>query len=256
VTDLESRRLIAYYRGEKPRMRIVPASRWREWMNQTVKRNANRCLPLLAANEYGWVLLNEHRTVAEWSGEEAAGELKVDYQGLSPHSRAGSVFGHGIVTFRIPYLFRTPEGWDLLVRGPTNWPKDGVTPLDGVVEADWAVSTFTMNWKLTRPGTVVFERDEPICMIVPQRRRDLESFAPEILPVQDDASVDAGWTAFVEGRREISFQKFVAQYTDVFEESRDAWEGDYFRGRRPDGPEAPEHVTKRRLRAFGGDAAA
>jgi len=60
-TDLP---FVAYHRGPAPAMKIVPASRWRDWMNATALRNANRCLPLLAANEAGWVLLNVRRFVA------------------------------------------------------------------------------------------------------------------------------------------------------------------------------------------------
>ena len=38
---------------------------------------------------------------------------------------AESLFGHGILTWTLPYLFRTPPGYNLLARGPANWPKDG-----------------------------------------------------------------------------------------------------------------------------------
>ena len=78
-----------------------------------------------------------------------------------------SHFGCGIITWTLPYLFQTPPGWSLLARGPANWPFDGVSPLEGIVETDQAASTFTMNWKITRPDfTVRFDRGDPICMIV------------------------------------------------------------------------------------------
>jgi hypothetical protein len=38
-------------------------------------------------------------------------------------------------------------------------PKDGLAPLEGIVEADWAVVPFTMNWKLIRTVPVGFEAD-------------------------------------------------------------------------------------------------
>jgi Family of unknown function (DUF6065) len=72
--------LIAYFDGTPPLMRIVPAPRWREWMNATALRNANRCLPLLAANEAGWALLNVRTFTAEWGGEDAAEDLKIHYE--------------------------------------------------------------------------------------------------------------------------------------------------------------------------------
>jgi hypothetical protein len=129
-------------------------------------------------------------------------------------------------------------------------PKDGASALEGLVETDWATSTFTMNWKLTRPGEVVFEQDEPFCMIVPHRRHDLERFDPAVSPLSEDPGLEAGWDAFDRGRREILMQKFFAEHTEAYAESREAWEGDYFRGRTADGRPAPEHKTKRRLRPF------
>jgi len=40
--------------------------------------------------------------------------------------------------------------------GPPNWPKDGVYPLSGLVETDWLPFPFTMNWQMTRAGSVSF----------------------------------------------------------------------------------------------------
>ncbi len=50
--------LIAYQTGRADRIRMIPSERWRQWMNATGDRFANRCLPLLVANEAGWTLLN------------------------------------------------------------------------------------------------------------------------------------------------------------------------------------------------------
>jgi hypothetical protein len=247
--------LLAYYREPRPAMKLVPAPRWREWMNQTALRNANRCLPLLTANEAGWVLLNVTRFSVTWSGGDEDTALAVDYEDrLPPADRAVSIFGYGIVSFLIPYVFRTPPGVDLLARGPANLPKDGIAPLEGLVETDWATSTFTMNWKFTRPGEVVFEQDEPVCMVVPHRRHDLEAYEPRILPVGEAPELEAGWEAFNESRKDIQVRKFLSQHTDAHADAREAWEGDYFRGRTADDRPAPEHKTKRRLKPFEAEA--
>jgi hypothetical protein len=243
--------LIAYYRGARPSMRIVPASRWRDWMNETVARNANRCLPLLMANEAGWFLLNERRLTAIWSGGERAEDLTVRYDGVRPAFPAISNFGHGIVTFRIPYLFRSPPGWDLWARGPANLPRDGVAPLEGLIETDWAQFTFTMNWKLTRPGEVVFDEGEPICMVTPVRRHDLTRFTPAIRSAEEgDGKVAAEWNAAADSRDVLLRQKFFAQYTAAHADAANAWEANYFRGLTAGGESAEDHITKRRLRPF------
>jgi Family of unknown function (DUF6065) len=243
--------LIAYHRADRPNMRIVPAGRWREWMSATTLRYANRCLPLLMANESGWWLLNERRFTATWRGGDHARDVTVEYDdGVAPRGRAVSLFGYGVLTFEIPWLFRTPPGWNLLARGPANMPRDGIAPLEGLVETDWSVATFTMNWRFTRPGTVVFVEGEPVCMIVPQRRGELEEVVTTIRSVDEEPDTAAGWEAFRRSRHEISVQKFLAEHVGGSEDARNGWESHYFRGRRPDSTPASQHQTKVRLQEF------
>jgi hypothetical protein len=99
---------------------------------------------------------------------------------------ATSHFGHGIITWHVPFLFRLPEGWNLRARGPVNQPKDGVCALEGLIEADWNVASFTMNWVFTRPGTVVFEESEVFCVVYPEQRLAIERFAPVIRALESE----------------------------------------------------------------------
>jgi hypothetical protein len=134
---------------------------------------------LVVANQYGWEILSTHHVRASWDGTPRPNGLQVqslDGNGLL-HCR--SHFGEGVLTFKIPFLFKTPDGWNLMVRGPTNCPKDGIVALDGIVETDWAHSTFTMNWRFTRPCTVEFAIGEPICLFFPIQRGVLEMFRGE-----------------------------------------------------------------------------
>ena len=53
---------------------------------------------------------------------------------------------------------------NLLGRGPAKTIKDGVAPLEGLIETDWATSSFTMNWKVARPfESIRFQKGDPIC---------------------------------------------------------------------------------------------
>jgi hypothetical protein len=73
---------------------------------------------------------------------------------------------------------------------PSNLPKDGIAPLEGIVETSWAVAPFTMNWKFTRPRhRVRFEVDEPIAMIAPIQTDYLELFEPALQSLDDDAKL-------------------------------------------------------------------
>jgi hypothetical protein len=154
------------YRLQPPHLDIAVASRRRAWMDATPNRFANRCLPLLMANPAGWVLLNRGRVTATWHGGSHSGDCTIDVDGCPEPPL--SHFGSGVVTWRIPFLFRTPPGWNLLMRGPANLPKDGASSLEGLIEADWAVQPAFHSWKLTRVDhQVTWEDGEPICMVVP-----------------------------------------------------------------------------------------
>jgi hypothetical protein len=235
--------LIAYRVNQKRQMQIVPAPRARDWMAETPQAFANRCLPLLIANQAGWVLLNAHRVEATWRGGNHV-ELQVAEDPLIEPSVV-SHFGHGIITWRIPYLFRTPPGFNLLVRGPANWPKDGACAIEGLVETDWCAATFTMNWQLTRVGLpVVFDVDEPFCMIVPQRRGELDAFAPRIERVETDPDLHAEYSCWAASRR-----GFLTDATARRDEGGD-WQKHYMRGTSPSGTRATEHQTTLRLNPF------
>ena len=153
-------KLTAFVIGDAPLI-IRPAPLEREWMNATHERFAYRCLPLNIANAHGWELLSPAGFTAGWTGKPGTDAVVIgpDAGTTAP---AVSHFGHGILTFHIPALFRTEPGYDLMIQGPINRPKDGLYALSGVVETDWMPFSFTMNWVFTRPGALLrFEKDEP-----------------------------------------------------------------------------------------------
>jgi hypothetical protein len=238
--------LIAYRLHSAPVLPLVPASRTRQWMEETPRRFAQRCLPLLMANQSGWFLLNTHDLRVKWNGEEETEGLKLQYLSGEPPYPAVSHFGSGILTWHIPYIFRTPPGWNLLARGPANWPKEGAFALEGVVETDWAVATFTMNWKITTHRPVTFAAGEPICMIVPQRRYELEGFQPEMRDIAADPALQAAYQRWTAER-----SRFLVELREPGSEAeKEEWQRHYFRGTAPDGTSASVHQTKLALREF------
>ena len=178
--------LTAYQIGHPFGLTLVPASPRRDWMDQTTKRFARRCLPMQIASEAGWVILNDRLVRAKWLGGVGPDSVIVECEGPSPYP-AASHFGHGILTFRLPYLFRSSRGIEVLIRGPANSPKDAISPLEGLVESDWSVSGVAMHWKFTRIDTwIQFAAGEPICMIVPYQLRLLEATRTRLAEIQDD----------------------------------------------------------------------
>ena len=237
-------------RDDAPQMAPAPISR--TWMSEITERRTgwpSRCLPMLIANQSGWELRNPCAFTATWLGQQGVDVMvapdKRDAGQLLPVSH----FGNGILTWHLPILFRTPPGYNLLVRGPANYPKDAVCALEGIVETDWASSSFSMNWKFTRKMMPVrFEVDEPICMIVPQRRSDLEEFAPELRRIESDEELRRKHEYFLRSRNSTDHSEQEAR---VAAGEQPEWEADYTRGRHSDGePGTPDHQTRRHLRSF------
>jgi uncharacterized protein DUF6065 len=241
--------LIAYRVAAGDPIPLVPAPITRAWMSETRDAFANRCLPLLIANQAGWFVMGSHTVRARWRGGDGISDLEVEHLDGAPPFPAKSHFGHGILTWNLPYLFRTPRGYNLLVRGPANAPKDGASPLEGIVETDWCTATFTINWKLTRPGLdVTFARGEPIAMLVPQRRGDLEAFQPEARDLYDDPEVARSYRAWRESRAHFLEELPTPESTA----NREGWQKHYVHGESPDGVKASEHQRKLSLRPFRG----
>jgi uncharacterized protein DUF6065 len=229
---------------------VSPAPLNRTWMAATRRGWANRCLPMLIANQSGWVVHNPCAFSATWLGAEGRTGVMINPdKRKSGQFLPSSHFGYGILTWHLPFLFRTPPGYNLLVRGPANYPKDAVYPLEGVVETDWSAASFTMNWKLTRKLMPVrFEVDEPICMIVPQRRGELEAFTPELRHIDSDEELRRKHEIFIRSRDELGQ---VQATTDSAAAARLPWQGDYTRGTTTDGESGPQdHQTRRHLRSF------
>jgi Family of unknown function (DUF6065) len=223
----------------------APATR--VWMENSPNRFANRCLPLLIANQSGWLLINTETVELTWNGGNSTSDIEIRYSGEMPPLPAISHFGMGIVTWNLPYFFRTSPGWNLLVRGPANCPKDGIYALDGVVEADWTAATFTMNWQLTRPDLpVMFERGEPLCMLVPQHRHDIENVRAAFRSLEADPELERRVRGWANSREDF----LVDLASDGTDARNRRWQKDYFQGHDVDGQKADMHQTKLRVREF------
>jgi LPS sulfotransferase NodH len=240
-------KLTAYDVGSPTKPRVVPGSPARDWMDATPRRFAYRCLPMVIANQWGWVVKVQQRVEAVWDGSPLATGLIVTSTGQDRCQAATSLFGCGVLTFHVGYLFRTPAGFNLHVRGPANWPKDGISALEGIVETDWTEATFTMNWKITRPGVkIVFEVGDPIAMISPVRRGDLERFAPELVTLADAKDELVKYQAWSASRTQFNAGLQVPGSAA----QKAGWQKDYVRGRSVGGEAAADHQTAIALRGF------
>lgn len=235
------------YPGWEPRIR--PAATKRSWMDAAPESFPYRCLPLGIANSYGWDILSQCSFEASWNGGMAAEDVTVNVLGKSGAVNPPvALFGQGTFTIHVQGLFRTPPGWNLYVTGPPNEFREGVVPLTGIIETDWAPYTFTMNWRLTRPDHPVrFAENEVIAHIFPIERGTIEQVLPQFVPIDVDPELKRQFEQWSHSRE--AFQEQVRQHPPP--RPADKWQKLYHRGLTPDGrcPIA-DHQSKLKVRPF------
>src|SRR4051812_41173633 len=199
----DNKTFIAYQLHPGAAAEVEPAPIARDWMDAAHLRHPYRCLPLVIANQCGWVMRVTTSFSAYWYGGPNKEDVELRFDG-PPDNRIVTHFGSGVVTFTVPYLFRTPPGINPWVKGPSNYIKDAVQPLEGVVESDWLASEFPMNWKITRVCEWVrFERGEPFCMLVPVPRGLAEGLAPRKVLIDTVPELKAQYQAWEASRKQF-----------------------------------------------------
>lgn len=248
----EPLQMIAYQHDEDKGWTIEPAGVRREWMDATTGKFAYRCLPLSMANQLGWVVRAPGTFSAEWTGKPGMDALKLKFTDSPPHyqKQVASNFGHGIISFVLPWIFRTPPGVETLVRGPSNYWINGAHPLEGLVETDWISATVSMNYQVTvRNREVWFRKGEPLCMLVPMRLELIE----EMQPVRRDIQMNPQlykealeWNQKRGATIKTNLDRSIKEGPDV----KKVFELDYTRGQTAGGRTAEHHRTNLKLKSL------
>lgn len=205
----------------------------RDWMDRTAGQYAYRCIPMTAANTMGWEYLNPVTCEVRWAGMTAQEDVQVWLEN-GHRWRPRTHFGSGVVTWELPFLFRTAPGYGLVVCGPANCDKSGIVALDGFIRTDWLPYPFTMNWRLTDANvTVRFEAGEPIARIYPYPLGLLEETVIEIAEFEDDPELVSAFQAWTERRRQNAQNHKQAQAEASLDNASDSsgiWNKAYARG--------------------------
>lgn len=247
--NAKANKIIAYTLGYAPTA-SRPGPAQREFMDNTSSRYAYRCLPLNIANQFGWELLSPCTFEVIWNGEQHNTSIEIEVLDDGPAPPI-SHFGHGVLTFHINQLFRTPPGTQLMVTGPMNSPKDGIYAMTGIIETDWSHYTFTMNWVMTRPYFPVrFEKGEPFAHILPVNIAALEQLEPVFMPIDTNKELHESYLAFQESRNAFNHDLNIPDS----QAAKEKWQKGYFRGK--DGTGCPvsvaTHWTKLDVKPFPG----
>jgi len=216
----------------------------REWMDQTPNRFAYRCLPLVMANQAGWIVRCPIGFRARWvAGDDYRKSVEIHFDADAPRWTRwiSSHFGSGVLTFALPWLFRTPRPMLLRVSGLPNFWKEGAIGLEGLVETYWSPYTFTMNWKLTRPGIWTrFNLGDPICFLQPSDPAAAEGLEPRIRALAENPELKAEFEAWNKARTEF-----------IHDPNRGtSWQKNYFQGKTMAGAEEGEHRSKVSVKGF------
>lgn len=237
---------IEFFQLDESAPPFIPASHEREWMNDTRDRYAYRCTPLTIANASGWELRCPFNFEVSWDGSTGldAIQIRTAAKPTEITRLITSHFGHGILTFHTGWLVRTSAGWATWARGSPNLPKDGITPLDGIVETEWLPFPFTMNWRFSRPGSVTFERGEPFCFITITPHAILDEIQPIVRQISEEPALAASYKNWRNSRDEFNAQLQALDEGAV----RQRWQRNYARGEEANRLDA-YHLSRRRLKS-------
>jgi hypothetical protein len=176
----------------------------RDWFTP----NFYKCLPLSIANMQGLAFSSPFSFDVFWDGGQSIDAISIkgyDDSGIlnfdkMNHVSVSSHFGHGIFTINFPLILKTPPNVNLMTIAPPNYPLPGISPMSGVVETDNLSFTFTLNFKIDLPNTLIkIEKDYPIMGIIPIPRNYCDSF--ELLNAYDILNKND-----IEEERQISYE--------------------------------------------------
>jgi hypothetical protein len=169
---------------------IQQASVRRDWMDDTYKKHAYKCLPLTEANVSGWEVILQQEVVVQWDGgftvpRVLSGEsmvFEIDGQTYERPLVGPSIIG--IMSFYVGWTFSTPQNIATWISGSPNYFVDGAVPLTAHIPSDWWPDEFNMNWKITKIGEpVIFEAGMPFMFfqfydttLMPQVKFNVENY--------------------------------------------------------------------------------
>jgi glycosyltransferase involved in cell wall biosynthesis len=164
---------------------VHPASEARAWIKEG---DAVSRLALSTASGEGWELLCPHAFEVIWNGGPSPDDITIRLEApdMGGPAFVQSQLGAGLLTFHAGYQLQIEGPNSLWVRGPVNQPKDGLSPLEQMVDTSVLPSTVVVIWKFLRPDqTVRFERGEAFAVLVPYPTHYAGRFETKVVKPED-----------------------------------------------------------------------
>lgn len=201
----------------------VPGTRLRQWWEEDskTKNHARFCLPMLAANNYGFYILSPADIQIYWNGSLNS-DAQVTVHNPCSHAEVTTHSAHGCITIQTNFIPRTPRNVFTYIKPVPNL-RLPIQPLEGMMETWWLVANFGLVCFVNQPGMHYISKGDPIAhmIFVGSSIHDYEIF-------------HAGDVSLLEGR-----QQFVEKRNNYTTKQLD-----YMKGIKPDESFEPCHYTK------------
>lgn len=149
-----------------PRLKIVPGVKAREWMSP----HAYRCLPITAANAYGWDIVLTEEVTFWWGGGLKPEDIKVIGDG---ELNAKSHFGDATITFAVGYSWKTEPGVQLMLVPPVNPKVVLFHTISAVIETDVLKYPWFLSIRAIKKGDMTLPIGTVLGRVVPIRIADV-----------------------------------------------------------------------------------
>jgi glycosyltransferase involved in cell wall biosynthesis len=140
----------------------------------------------------GFDLLCPQAFEATWNGGPNAEDVEIICTADASQGFVQSG-GEGRLMFHPGIQFKTESDQVLWARGPSgpsgpsDAPKDGLAPLETMIDSSVLPCTLTLSWRFTRPGQAVhFAAGEPFCRVLPYPKSGLQEVALEVVRPDDE----------------------------------------------------------------------
>jgi hypothetical protein len=144
---------------------IKPGERFRDWMSP----HAYRCLPMTAANTFGWDIVTTQDITFEWDGGKDPASVYI----FDGKEIAESNFGMGTITVAIGYIWHTEPDIQLMTGPVPNPDNNDFHSLTGLIETDRLKYPWFVTLQINRPGKFTIKKGTPITRVFPVRIKDV-----------------------------------------------------------------------------------
>jgi hypothetical protein len=166
------------------KMKLMPMSIKRDWMDQTSENHAYRCFPVSQANIIGWSISCIEDISFIWNGiNDQSGDTVEILQGKD---FCYSGRGQSSISFNTGLTFKTEETLSLLTINPVNYFNEGFETMSSLITSSFMDSPLPLAIKARSANKeILIKAGTPLATIIPISLTALNNSVIEINEYQD-----------------------------------------------------------------------